>query len=206
MKERPNMTGVIPEDPAARLAQYEAFAAELDEFLHGDGLSRLVVIQLAGRTLKPNMTLGLLHDTRDALDSDLENLTRPERERLAEADALVERVRDRDVDAYRAKLRQELKSSLDSWSWYLTGCEEEDEDCSETYPSEVWIRTRLADLLVEARGVGLDTLDEEDRLSELDNRLRARFLGGAFVGPPGQESARPAGEYWWLYGGPLPTA
>jgi hypothetical protein len=107
-------------------------------------------------------------------------------------------------DAYAAKLRQEASAIAGSWRWYLDGCEHGDEDCADTYRQEVWLRTRLADLADEAERQGRSLGEEASEVADLDERLRAMFVPGAYVGPADEHSERDEATYWWLYG--LPRA
>jgi hypothetical protein len=107
--------------------------------------------------------------------------------------------------AYREKLRRELKSHLDSWEWFLDECERREATCREDYESEVWLRTRIFEIVSHAADSGIDIGDAGDRLAALDARLRAVFRDGDYVGPAGGAAAYPPETHWWLHGRPLPN-
>jgi hypothetical protein len=106
--------------------------------------------------------------------------------------------------AYGAKLRQEVAALTGSWKWYIDGCEHGDDDCADTYTQEVWLRTRLHDLLAEAAQIGQDMAPEAAELDALDRRLRAVFSPGQYVGPAEEKAERDAATHWWLYGSARP--
>jgi hypothetical protein len=197
------MTFVI--DPADKMTALEAMVDNLEAYLESDQLYRQVVVQGARGTLKPNMTIGLMLDYYKSLEREVPNMLPRERTELQEAISKFERVRDTSLEAYTAKLRHEIKASLDSWRHFMDGCTHGDDECFETYPTEVWLRTRLNDLMDEARGLGMDVTDEVAALLELDTELDRMFQRGEFVGAEGAESEYPADRYWWLYGQPIPN-
>jgi hypothetical protein len=196
------MAAVLPDDPAALAAVFSAMADELESYLDQDGLYRNLVVQTPGHTYKPVMTLGLMWDARAALRAREAVLPETDRDAVAAASAKIDAVIAGRRAAYDARLMREVGSLLDSWSWYLDGCEHSDDDCVGNYPAESWIRTRLEMLLARARGDGLNVATQATRLGELDERLRSLFAPGAFVGSAEESSARPADRFWWLYGRP----
>ncbi len=104
----------------------------------------------------------------------------------------------RSVD-YVAAVRREMAGHLASWSWYLDNLARGEEAALEDYPREVWIRTRLQQLVAEAESLGVDVQAEVARLATLDRKLRS------LVEPcPGAEQQLEAQEVgtsdaWWLH-------
>ena len=197
---------MIAAEARDRLAIAEAMVSELDDYLDGDKLFRQLVVQAPGGTHKPNMTLGLLLDYMAALERDAASMWPADRIRFEEAAEKLSRIRHLRRDRYADRVRRELISLLGSWEWFIDGCEKGDGDCADDYPAEVWIRTRIADLLNEARGIELNTSEEEERRADLDRRLDEMFSPGAYIGPTGLEADRPSDTYWWLYGRPVAAA
>lgn len=102
-------------DAAATLAVLAAMVDRLGELLEGQDLTRTVVVEAGGRTLRPAMTLGLVLETEAALaaaaltPAQAEQLTALRRARLAE--------RAFRAAAYQARLRREVKSLEDRQRW-----------------------------------------------------------------------------------------
>lgn len=196
------MSIALPDEPSALVAILAAMADDLEGYLEQDGLYRHLVVQTPGHTHKPVMTLGLMLDARRAVDAHTVALSLAERDTAAAAEARIDDLRATHRSAFGAKLQREISSSLDSWSWYLDGCEHGDEDCKESYGGENWIRTRLANLMAAAALDGVDLASPAARLTELDTRLRSMFAHGPYSGPSGEEARYPADAFWWLYGRP----
>jgi len=192
----------LPDEPAALAAILTAMADDLQAYLEQDGLYRQLVVQTPGHTYKPVMTLGLMMDARKALEAHKAALSPPERDAVAAAAARIDDIRRTHAAAFGARLLREIASLLDSWSWYLDGCQHGDEECADSYRGENWIRTRLADLMAEAAAERVDVAARAARLAELDVRLRALLVPGAYTGPTGEEAEHPADVHWWLYGRP----
>jgi hypothetical protein len=189
-------------DPEHNLRILEAMVEEFEDYLASDELFRQLVVQTPERTLMPKMTVGLMREHVDALEREFVHMLPTTRNRITAAIRRFESVRDANLAAYAEKLRRELKGHLDSWSWYLKGCLEGDDECADNYPRETWIRTRLDELFLEASSLGVDVADATQRLHELDQQLDNIFERGAYVGPADTEAEYPADRYWWLYGRP----
>ena len=190
-------------DPESNLAILEAMVDELEAYLESDDLFRQLVVQTDDKTYQPKMTLGLAIDHIETLKRDISTLRPADRLRLEDAAKRYADVRGERFDPYAAKLRREMKSHLDSWTWFLDRCAEGDETCQDDYESEVWLRTRLEGLMREARSGGIAAEAEEARLSEQDRRLDDMFRSGTYVGPREQEAEYPKPTFWWLYGKPM---
>jgi hypothetical protein len=191
------------QDTEANLAILEAMAAEYKDYLLADELFRQVVVQTPERTYMPKMTIGLMLEQIHAIEGEYAQMVPEGRIRFEEAVALFEAARDEYPDAYGDKLRLEMKSHLDSWGWYLDGCDHGEEDCPDDYPSEVWLRTRLEELLQAARSGGIRVDEAVERLHKLDRTLDDMFQRGAYIGPAGYSAEFPQDRYWWLYGRPI---
>ena len=191
------------EDPQANLLILETMVAELEDYLHSDELFRQLVVQAPDKTYMPRMTIGLMLEHVDHLEKILSELGPDERIRLEEAMDRLHEIRDAELEAYATMLRREMKSHLDSWSWYLDGCADGDEDCPDNYPSEVWLRTRLEEVVQEARNREIPVVDELARLQELDRSLDDMFQRGDYVGPKDRSSDYAQDRFWWLYGMPI---
>jgi hypothetical protein len=178
---------------------------ELEPYIESDGLYRQVVVKGSRGTLKPNMSIGLILDYYTSLERDLPNMLPRERMRLQEVISRFETFRDTHLEGYTAKLRLEIKASLDSWSHFVDGCRHGEESCWDDYPTEVWLRSRLHQLLTEARGLGMDVTEETTTLHALDDELNEHFQPGEYVGAKGGEVEHPSDVYWWLYGRPVPA-
>jgi hypothetical protein len=189
-------------DPADNLAILETMVDELEPYLESNDLVRQLVIQTGDQTYAPKMSIGLVLDHLQTLQRDLADLAPPDRVRLEEASHRFTEIRGRRRDAYAAKLRRELKSHMDSWSWFLDRCAEGEEGCVDDYPAETRIRTRIEELMDEARAAELPMKEEAARLSELDQRLDDMFRRGPYSGATGDASEYPPDRYWWLYGRP----
>jgi hypothetical protein len=189
-------------DPEHNLRILEAMVDELEDYLQSDELFRQLVVQTPERTLMPKLTVGLMREHVDALEHDFVDLLPAMRNRITSAIRGFEKVRDANLDLYADKLRQEMKGHLDSWSWFLKSCADGDDECVDNYSREVWIRTRLEELALEARSLGIAAPEAMDRLQELDQRLDDMFVKGEYVGPAETANQYAADRFWWLYGRP----
>lgn len=195
-------TLALPDDPAALTRILEAMAAEFEDYLHDGGLYRQLVVQVPGHTYHPTMTAGLVLDARRRLAHGAAALSGADALAVREAERRIDDTVAQTLEAYGAKLRQEAAAVAGSWRWYLDGCEHGDEDCADTYRQEVWLRTRLADLAEEAERHQLSLGEQAGVVAELDQRLRAMFTPGTYIGPAEERSERDEATYWWLYGRP----
>ena len=109
-----------------------------------------------------------------------------------------------DSVAHDRKLRRELKSTMDSWEWFVNGCSRGGRECADDYAAEVRSRLRAERLLGVADERRLDVVAERDRLATIDGRLRRLFHPGVYRGPAGERDRWSGDECWWLYGAPGP--
>ncbi len=192
-------------DPEINLAFLAAMIDHFKRFLTSDDLVRQLIMPVAGRNVRSTMSLGLVLQLIDALERERTALPPRLRGELSDLVGRFEAIRDRHAVAYGDRLRRELKSHLDSWHWFLEACERGEESCFEDYRSEVWIRTRIHQLLAHGGDLGLDLDEAEHRLAVLDAKLRAVFRSGDYSGTRGDEATHPREVYWWLYGHPVRT-
>ena len=99
------------------------------------------------------------------------------------------------------KAELEIDGRLHSWEWYLSDCNEDPQDCSEHYTTEVYARVYIHLLL---RRFGNQTIAKRvrARVNAADTKLRTVFLAGKFVWEYDLKAAFPSQEYWFLYGRP----
>ena len=178
----------------------QAMAAELEAYLLGDDLYRQLVIRTSRGDQMPRMSLGSFLETLARLEeaANAGHLSPSQWEVLTEARHRLEELRRRFPTAYRDKLVRELKSNLDSWSWFLQECAEDLRRCRDEYPFEVRLRNRIATLM-DALGAEVPA-QHAARLERLDAQLRRLFVPGPFVWAEELKARYPRDRYWWLYG------
>ena len=182
------------------LAIARAMADELTDYLMGDSLYRQLIVKTPSGTKQPKMTLGALLENVQALRSVASQLTSAQRAALADIEDKIDLDRRAFAEQWQALLRRELKSSMDSWKWYLDDAGR-DLAARESYPSEALLRTRIELVMAELAGdpaIGA----ERQQLGALDIRLRGMLRSSAYLGPRGEETRFPADRFWWLYGAP----
>jgi hypothetical protein len=193
---------LIGHDVEANLGLLSAMLAQLDALLEGGEVTRRLVVNLGGRRSSVTMSIGIIVNLIDWLqgaDAAMSPAERRERDRMAGEYA---RMRARKLPVFSALLARELNGHLDSWTWFVDDCVRGADECREDYCAEVWIRTRLQQLLCEARRTGADTGPATARLGHLDDRLRPMLVPAPYCGPAEERERRPLDEYWWLYGRP----
>jgi hypothetical protein len=193
---------LIPDEDA--LAVLTELVGELERFLEADDVTRQVVYRGPRGPRVVTLTLGGLLALIDRLERDAPNLLPDERQQLDEAVSTFENLRGVHAKAYHDALVRELKSQLDSWSWFVDECRRGDDACFDDYPAEAWIRTRVHELLHEADGQGYDVSAERERLAQLDDALQALFQYGDYIGPADRQDIFSRDEHWWLFGRPVP--
>lgn len=194
---------MIPDrDPSTNLAVLSALTEQLERYLQGGELTRRVVCELPGGREAATLTIGVLVALTESLERNAHQLSEAEREKLTEELRRQAHLREVHRPAYATKLARELKSHLDSWEWFLDDCVREEPSCREDYESEVWLRSRIEDLIDHADQHGFDVGSAKDRAAEADELLRSVFVPGEYVGPAGKRELYPPDKYWWLYGKP----
>ncbi|HQZ70822.1 MAG: hypothetical protein ACH37Z_08690 [Anaerolineae bacterium] len=104
-------------DAAGTLAILTVMVDRLGELLEGRDLTRTVVIETGGRTLRPAMTLGLILETEQALGAADSGLSAEGQQALVGLRTRREAHRDFHREIYEARLRREMKSLEDSGRW-----------------------------------------------------------------------------------------
>jgi hypothetical protein len=191
------------QDLGHNLALLGAMVDQLASFLAGDDLTRKIVVEIGGHAVNTTMSLGIMVDLVEALDRAAAGMLPSERQQLDGLVSRLEAVRATHARAYADKLGREVKSHLDAWEWFLDGCERGDDSCFDDYASEVWRRTRIQQLLREARALRVDDHEARTRLEALDGRLDAIIQFGDYCGPRGEADAYPRETCWWLYCRPV---
>lgn len=147
----------------------------------------------------PKLTIGglLMRLHRLAL---LDNLLSDEqRERLATTQQQVDSVKQEWLVAYTNKTTDELTMRINEWNQFLNDCRQNQDECSEMYPSMVEKRVMAQVLANEARELNALTPEIEKRLNEIDSQLQGYFKAGSFVWDQRLQRAYPQDQYGFLY-------
>ncbi len=190
--------------PATNLALAQAMVNELEDYLFGDKLYRQLVVRTPEGDKLPKMTVGALLDRLQALERQRTQLTPDEQRQFQAIRERWRALKSQWVAQYADKVLWELKSLLDSWTWFIDDCMAGKRSCAEDYASEVWIRVRMEDLLRDVSGMA-NLADTRARLAPLDARLKRMFMPGAFVWGAERAGAYAQDQYWFLYGKPIAT-
>ncbi len=190
------------ENAGRDLALLAAMVEQLDSFLTRREVTRRLVFEWRGRRLAATMSLGILLNLTARLRDLAPSLPADQQERLQGLLRQVEKLRELRAEDYAAALRREVKSHLDSWSWYLESLSRGEQAAIDDYGSEVWIRTRLAQLLDEAQRIGLEVQAEARRLADCDRRLRDLVEPRPETGADGAMDADTNADSWWLQAAP----
>jgi len=172
----------------------------LEDYLFSDRLFYQLVVHTPLGDRQPKLTIGGLLERLRQLRWGQDELDLAQRDEVDELEEAYADVKRRWSDLFERKVRRELHSLLDSWRWFMQDCEDRHRRCQSEYPSEVWIRTRIAWLMDELPGADLS--EEQGRLARLDAQLNRVFRAGDFVWDPQLAPHFPRGGYWWLYGHP----
>ena len=181
-----------------QLAIVKAMADELPEYLLSDNLYHQMFVPTSAGTVHPMLTPGALLENLATLEAALPAMTADQRSRFAEVQDQLARDLRIYGEQWRARLLRELKTTLDSWSWYLDDAERGGR-AIDNYPAEAHLRTRI-DLLVRTLAGDPQIQEYQRRLADLDARLRRMLQGSRYVGPQGEEARYPRDQAWWLYG------
>ncbi len=188
-------------DLAVELAICRTMANEMESYLLSNQLFRQIVVRTPLGDLQPKMTLGAFLEHYRRLrrrQSALSPAQQAELNSIGETWATMKR---RYESRYEELMRHELRSHLDSWTWFLDDCLKRPSRCQEDYPTEARIRARIA-LLLEELGPDAEIQKEKSRLAVLDDRLRRLWQRGRFIWPGETADAYPPDRYWFLYGYP----
>ena len=150
-------------DAADTLTVLEALLAALGGLLDGSELTRTVVVEAAGRTLRPAMTLGLVLEAEAALAAAA--LSPEQQARLAHLRARRLAERDFRAAAYQARLRREMKSLEDRGRWAREDRRRQAEGDPQEEAAEGARRERLRLLAVELGVPGIEHARQAEKLA-----------------------------------------
>jgi len=190
--------------PATSLAIAQAMVDDLEDYLFGDQLFRQLIVRTPQGDRQPKMTIGALLDRLHSLEQQQSQLSLDQQMQLQAIRSRWQLLKSQWGSKYAEKVLWELKSLLDSWTWYMDDCASGARSCAEDYKSEVWIRVRVEELLQDISGLA-DLSDTRARLAPLDARLKRIFLPGTFIWSPERATAYPKEKYWFMYGKPITT-
>lgn len=191
---------LIADDPVIDLAVVEAMVQHLEDYIIREDLYQTVFaatprgdqsLQMTGGDLLTR--LYRLQHLQDELST--EQSVRVETLRST-AEATFKSLRTR----FHDRLKVELKSRLNSISWFLDECAGDAQRRRVEYPFEIRNRQRIEEIL---KRIG-DDLDETllNHLRSIDKRIRSATQAGEFVWDPKLKAAFPNAPYWYLYVSP----
>jgi hypothetical protein len=186
---------------AVDLALAQAMVKEFEDYLFSDRLFYQLIVHTPAGDRQPKLTPGVLIETLAQLRRARGELSVEQRQLLDQVEADFAAVRRRMAGRCRDKVLAELKSLLDSWTWFMQDCEDQRRRCETEYDHEVWIRARITTLMSELSD-GPDLSELRQRLALLDSKLTRVFRVGQFVWDPKLELHYPKREFWFLYGRP----
>lgn len=188
---------LIADDPAVDLAVTEAMVNHLKDYILRDELYQTVIASTPRGEQSLQMTGGDLLTRLYRLPYLGDELT-SEQTTLLEtlqisAQETIEILRTR----FHERLTVELKSRLNSLSWFLDDCADDAQRFRVEYPFEIRNRQRIEEIL---KVIG-NSLDDAllNRLAILDERIRSKIEAGNFVWDVKLKSAFPNEPYWYLY-------
>jgi hypothetical protein len=184
-------------DPTADLAACQAMAEEFEAYLQSDVLYWQMSATRPGGSQLPKLTIGGFLERARRLQA--APLTPAQRAALDKAVRQFERERQAHHVRYMMHALHDLRGRLDAWAWFLDDYASRPNDEAPYYPAQARTRLAIALLLNELAG-SPDAAELERRLAMLDRRLRANWIGGAFVWHPALAHAFPPDPFWWLYG------
>ena len=184
-------------DPNADLAACRAMADDFEEYLKSDVLYWQMDAARPGGEQLPKLTLGGFLERARRLSA--APLSPAQRSTLDQAVRRFEAARMAHRQRYEARALHDLRGRLDAWAWYLDDYAKQPSEEAPYYPAQARTRLAIALLLDELSGkAGAAALAQ--RLLVLDERLRADWIGGAFVWHSSLAHAFPRESFWWLYG------
>jgi hypothetical protein len=111
----------------------------------------------------------------------------------------LETARSAHRQRYEARALHDLHGRLDAWAWYLDDYAKQPSEEAPYYPAQAHTRLAIA-LLLDELAHNAEAAPLVQRLFVLDERLRADWIGGAFVWHSSLAHAFPRESFWWLYG------
>lgn len=188
--------------PGTNLALAQAMVDQLEDYLFGEKLYRQLLVRTPEGDKQPKMTIGALLDRLHALERQLDHLAPAQQSQFQAIRDRWQALKSQWAAQYADKVLWELKSLLDSWTWFIDDCMSGKRTCADDYSSEVWIRVRIEDLMKDIAGMA-DLADTRARLAPLDARLKRIFMPGPFVWSADRATSYPRERYWFLYGRPV---
>lgn len=100
---------------------------------------------------------------------------------------------------------RELEARANQWEQHLSDYRESEVIENAYYKTDAEVRTMIADLIFELE-IDLSQVDKEllFKIDSLDRELMANWREGEFIWPEEWIPAYGKGDYWWLYGLPIP--
>ena len=188
---------LLAEDPTEDLIITEAMVAELEDYIVNDELYRTLIVRMSSGDRNVRMTGADLLARLHRLNGEREMLTEAEQVRLdsvqEQASATIYAFRTR----FHERLERDVKGRLDSLRWFLDECDEDRQRCRTEFPYEMRNRQRIEEVLKQLDGQ-LPT-DLNDKLIQIDQRIRQHTKGTGFIWDPRLERVYPPSPYWYLY-------
>lgn len=192
---------LLAEEPAIDLAVVAAELDVLEEYIIKDEVYRTVITSTPGGDRNLQMTGGDLLARLYRLQQQRDSLTDAQRNQLEQlqssSDEIIKSLRTR----FRALAEREIKTRLNSISWFLDDCAGDQKRCRTEFPFEIRNRQRVEELL---KIFDADGLDEKlaTMLKSIDQRIRMTTRASGFVWDEKIQDAFPKSPYWYLYVSP----
>ena len=147
----------------------------------------------------PALTIGglLMRLSRLSLLGEL--ISTKQKEGLNTAQQQVDNVKQKWFVIYTNRINHELTIHLNELDQFLNECRQDLDECRELYPSLIEKRVMAQILGEEARALQTLTPDTDDRLRDIDGRLKGYFKPGPFIWDQRLQPAYPQDRYWFLY-------
>jgi hypothetical protein len=189
--------GATEFDPNADLAACQAMADEFEAYLKSDVLYWQMDAARPGGEQLPKLTFGGFLERARRLSA--APLSPAQRSTLDEAVRRFETARMAYRQRYEERALHDLRGRLDAWAWYLDDYAKQPSEEAPYYPAQAHTRLAIA-LLLDELAHNAEAAPLVQRLFVLDERLRADWIGGAFVWHTSLAHAFPRDSFWWLYG------
>jgi hypothetical protein len=148
----------------------------------------------------PKLTIGGLLLSQRRLETLRGMLTSSQLEALDASDKVLTFQEKEWRNRLGSKLSRELRSRLDSWSWYLDDFEEHPDAAVAHYAHQIETRVKIELLLQEADEIELAVEEARQRLNGLDGHLRSNFASDDFLWPDPLAEGFPQDRFWYLWG------
>ncbi|MBW7883819.1 MAG: hypothetical protein H3C34_14510 [Caldilineaceae bacterium] len=188
---------VLAEDPAVDLAVVEAEVEELEEYIIKSDIYRTVRVRTPSGDQMIQMSGGDLLTRLFRLAGEAERLAPDQRARLQELRQRAEQVIYSLRTRFHKLLNREIKTRLDSLSWYLDETAGDPKRSRGDYPFEIRNRQRI-DAMVRELGDDLEP-ELKRELNRIDERIRMIVRPGTFVWDSRLEPVFPRERFWYLY-------